>query len=47
MSRHRNLHNLDEDDYYEDYDDGYYDEDGGEQLKTSVSPSPMFLYNNT
>mmetsp|Transcript_8772 Transcript_8772/g.20439 ORF Transcript_8772/g.20439 Transcript_8772/m.20439 type:complete len:620 (+) Transcript_8772:78-1937(+) len=28
MSRHRNLHNLDEDDYYDDYDDGYYDEDG-------------------
>lgn len=42
MSRHRNLHNLDEDDYYDDYDDGYYDEDGGELLEDSCGL--MFLH---
>ena len=39
MSRHRNLHNLDDDDYYDDYDDGYYDEDGGEQVEDSYFQS--------
>ena len=27
MSRHRNIRNLDEDDYYDDYDDDYYEDD--------------------